>query len=71
MRYLVVLLLLVGCASSRPPQGGWVKPNSQPGELERDWRECYGDSQALGLGKLMRQMGGEQSAECMRARGWM
>lgn len=73
MRYLVVLMLIAGCAS-RPPQGGWMKANSQPGELERDYRECYGESGLMGktgLGRLGRQLGGADADKCMRERGWM
>ena len=65
MRYVFGMVLLAGCAMPGPQGQVWMKDGAtEPGEMSRDYDECYSSRRLLG------PLGAQASADCMRSKGW-
>lgn len=65
MRYLFVLLLLAGCATT---ERYWVKPGSTPQEFYADEGQCK--AQALGAPGMYTMQVAMVFNACMQGKGW-
>lgn len=65
MRYLAVLLLLVGCAKK---ESFWEKPGASSMEFEMDKGQCQ--AQAFGTPGMYTMQVAMVFNACMRGKGW-